>query len=459
MISFGKRIELMVDEYLIEEKKNLSFRYQIPRDCGCVIPFEKQWESAGSLGLTVFEDSESIKCYYRGFPQPQSGGLPQAGADFDSRQTSCLSVSEDGLHFKPYPVNEIEYDGIKENNIVRMDMFCHNFAPFYDTNPNCKPDERYKAIGGLLQQGGIHVFASPDGIHWHMLADGPVITKGAFDSMNQAFWNPNTGLYHCYSRYSWAPGIKYNDYTVENYYKIPGMMRAIQSCTSEDFIHWTDPVENEYALGHTDELYTNATHPIPGAEHIMVSIPMRINLSRQKLADYPIRGVSDAVLMTSRDGVHWDRFVKDAWIAGDVEEEREWTHRNFITLGGIIERGDKFIFYSEKKYMWNDCGIWAYSVPKYRLMSLYADGDGGSFVTKPLHFESDRISLNYATSAYGYIRVTVRDADGNVLYASDDIYGNELSHTLTIDGLAGKEGRILVEMKEANLYAIGAKMK
>ena len=58
-----------------------------------------------------------------------------------------------------------------------MDTFCHNFAPFYDTNPNCKPDERYKAIGGIIQQGGIHVFASPDGIHWHLLADGPVITR------------------------------------------------------------------------------------------------------------------------------------------------------------------------------------------------------------------------------------------------------------------------------------------
>ena len=163
--------------------------------------------------------------------------------------------------------------------------------------------------------------------------------------------------------------------------------------------------------------------------------------------------------MTSRDGVHWDRSVKDAWLSGGVEEDREWTQRNFITAGGIIERDDKFYFYVQKHYMWDDCGIWAYSVPKYRLMSLYADGEGGSFVTKPLHFESDTISLNYRTSAYGYIRVTVRDMDGTTLYTSDEIYGNELSHTLIFEGLTGKEGTLLVEMKEANLYAIGAKMK
>jgi len=93
------------------------------------------------------------------------------------------------------------------------------------------------------------------------------------------------------------------------------------------------------------------------------------------------------------------------------------------------------------------------------LMSLYADGDGGSFVTKQLRFESDTICLNYSTSAYGYVRITVRDNNGKELFKSDDIYGNELSHSLTIGGLEEKEGTLLIEMKEAHLYAIGAKMK
>lgn len=451
MITFGKKIELMVDDYLIETKQNLSFRYQLPTDRGCVIPFRASWEGEGSLGLTVFEDAENIKCYYRGFPTNQS--------DLDERQTSCLSVSDDGLHFTPYPVNEISYDGIKENNIVRMDTFCHNFAPFYDTNPNCKSDERYKAIGGIIQQGGIHVFGSPDGIHWHMLADGPVITKGLFDSMNLAFWNPQTGLYHCYSRYFWAPGLKHNDYTIDTYYKIPGITRAIQSCTSEDFIHWSDPVENEYAIGHPDELYTNATHPIPGAEHILVSIPMRYQASRKKDTNYPESGISDAILMTSRDGVHWDRSVKDAWLSGGVEEDREWTQRNFITAGGIIERNNEFYFYVEKHYMWDDGGIWAYSVPKYRLMSLYADGDGGSVTTKQLQFVSDDIFLNYSTSAYGYVKVTVLADDGTELFKSDEIFGSELSHRLHIDGLSGKTGTMQIELMEAHLYALGSNMK
>ena len=446
MIRFGNRIEMLVDEYLLAEKENVSFRKTEALDMGKIISFDAPWENLGSTGVTVLDSPEGVKLYYRGFPGVQS--------DDSERQTSCLSVSEDGLHFTPYPVNAIPYDGITENNIVKMDTFCHNFAPFYDENPNCKPDERYKAIGGILQQGGIFAFASADGIRWHMLSEKPVITKGAFDSMNMAFWNPHTRLYHCYSRYF--------DHRVKNE-QIPVGCRAIQSCTSTDFLHWTDPVPNEYAEGMpTDQLYTNATRAVPGAEHIMISLPMRFQEVRKKIHEFNGNvwgsgGVSDAGLMTSRDGVFWDRKVTDAWLSGGLYAH-EWTQRNFIPCGGIITRGDWFYLYVQKHYMWDDGGIWVYGIPKYRFISLYADNSGGYFATKPLQFTSDEIHLNYSTSAYGYVKVTILDEAGNEIFASDEIYGNELSYTLHVEGLEGKCGTLRIELKEAHLYALGSAM-
>ncbi|MBE6892070.1 MAG: hypothetical protein E7481_08630 [Ruminococcaceae bacterium] len=445
MIELGKRIELFVDEYLIAERNNVSFRLNPPQDEGKVIGFDEPWEGEGSLGLTIFDDGENIKCYYRGFP---TGAL-----DTDPRQTACLAVSDDGLHFERYPVNEIEYDGVKENNIIKMDEFCHNFAPFYDKNPNCKPDERYKAIGGESPVKGIHVFGSPDGIHWHLLHDKGVITKGIFDSMNMAFYSPSTGLYHCYSRYWYDPD---KDYEIDD--KEYKGIRSIQNCTSEDFIHWERPKENRYAEGHpTDELYTNAATTVPGAEHIMVSIPMRFHRSRKKSESIDEVGISDAVLMTSRDGVYWDRMVKDAWLAGGLIEH-EWSQRNFITSGGIICRNDKFYFYVEKNYMWDDDGLWAYSVPKYRLMSAYADGNGGTVTTKQLKFVSDDIFINYKTSAYGYVKLSFVDEQDNVIAETEELYGNELSEKIHVDGLVGKKGKIKIELCEAHIYAIGCDM-
>ena len=451
VIPFGKRVEPFVDEYLIETMTGVCFRGNTPVNRGKIFGFDTVWEGPGSLGMTAFQDEENIKLYYRGFPDLKGQD------DTSVMQTSCLSVSPigDGLHFSPVPVNEIDYAGIRENNIVKMDTCCHNFAPFYDTNPNCKPEERYKAIGGIIQTGGIFVYASPDGIHWKQLTDYPVITKGAFDSMNMAFWDGHAGVYRCYNRYFDSNG----DYPST----WGGGARAIQSCISTDFIHWSEPVFNQYADGIIDQLYTNATRPIPGAEHILISLPMRFHPTRKKVKehggsnDWSYNGASDLVLMTSRNGTFWDRTLKDAWLSGSTYSH-EWTERNFITCGGLIECGEDFLFYTEKNYRWEDDGLWAYSIPRYRFLSLYADGNGGTVLTKPLSFQTDDLYLNFATSAYGKVVVHVLDMDGTDIYTSEELYGNELSSSLHIEGLAGKVGRLYIELQEAHLYAIGSSM-
>ena len=63
--------------------------------------------------------------------------------------------------------------------------------------------------------------ASPDGIHWRRLADGPVITDGAFDSQNVAFWDTVRGCYVCYLR--------------DGHSAVRGIARA----TSPDFANWS----------------------------------------------------------------------------------------------------------------------------------------------------------------------------------------------------------------------------
>ena len=446
MIPFGKRIEPMVDRYLIGSAEDVSFRLEKPAERGKVLGFEKPWEGPGSLGLSVLQDGENVKMYYRGYPHDDGGD-----GDYSWKQTSCLAVSADGVRFERYPVNRIAYDGITENNIVRMDVACHNFAPFYDTNPACPPDERYKAIGGIggdSETRGMHVYASPDGIRWRDLTGGPVIDYGEFDSMNMAFWDPAAGLYRCYIRYF------DRDVTPDH---APWGVRAIRSAVSKDFIRWTQTVHNEYPEGLTDQLYTNAARPIPGAAHVLLSIPMRFQEARKKFPEYRYPGVSDALLMTSRDGVRWTLPVRDAWLSGGLNGH-EWTQRNFISLGGVVEMGDDFLLYAMKNYMWEDGGIWAYSIPRYRFASVYADGDGGRFTTKELAFETDDIHLNFATSAYGGVRVRVLDEGGAVRFVSEELYGNEISCPLHVDGLAGTCGKLEIALREAHLYALGADM-
>ena len=41
---------------------------------------------------------------------------------------------------------------------------------------------------------------SPDGVHWEMMQDEPIITDGKFDSQNLAFWDEVRSEYRAYIR-------------------------------------------------------------------------------------------------------------------------------------------------------------------------------------------------------------------------------------------------------------------
>lgn len=456
MIKFGNRVELMVDRYLINKMGGCTFRGTALKDEGKVLSFCEPWECAGSSSSTAFDDNGTVKLYYRGYPS-KTAGL----TELEENQVSCLATSTDGIHFTKTPINEIDYFGIKENNIVSMGLQCHNFAPFLDTNPSCSPDEKYKSICGHFKKG-IKTFTSPDGIHWKEKSDGFVITKGFFDTTNIAFYDNAHNKYRCFTRTFLNRERRIVD--VNETSNIPGAwMRIIQSSESADFENWTEPVPHDYGdHKEFEHLYTNATTPIPGAEHILASFPMRFHEQRKKVFEFEgnpqgSNGVSDMVFMTSRDGHNWDRTVREGYLCGSLDQ-KEWTQRNFIASSGIISRYDKFIIYVQKGYMWDDHGIWAYSVPRYRFAAIEAGYDGGKIETNDLEFESDDFYINYSTSAYGSIVITVVDEFGKFIAKTEEIYGNELSHKIHFEGIKGKHGRLIIEMNDAKLYAIGSDM-
>ena len=100
---------------------------------------------------------------------------------------TCYAESKDGIHWSKPELGLFEFGGSKRNNIVWSGVGTHNFAPFKDANPSCKPEQRYKALA--LGNIGLLAFQSPDGVHWSLVQNEPVITKGAFDSQNLAFWD------------------------------------------------------------------------------------------------------------------------------------------------------------------------------------------------------------------------------------------------------------------------------
>jgi hypothetical protein len=388
--------------------------------------------------FSVIQDGKKVLMYYRG----SSGG-----SDHSDAQVTCVAESTDGIHFTRPKLGLIEAGGTKDNNVIWRGVESHNFSPFLDTNPKTKPEERYKALGGVKQPGknwhqgetpgGLYAFASADGIHWKKMKDTPVITKGAFDSQNLAFWDATRDRYACFSRI------------------FSNKVRAVQSCTSTDFLAWSDGVPHRYAEGvPMEHFYTSATVPCPTAPHLFLSFPKRFVTNRKKVPEHEGPGVSDAVFMSSRDGVNWDRPFLEAWVRPGPDL-KNWTDRNNMTANGIITSETEWSLYISEHYRHADHRIRRLSVRKQGFASMHADAKGGEFTTHPLKFTGKNLVLNYSTSAAGSLQIDALDDAGKVLATMPELYGDDLeASVLDVSKFAGQTIRLRVKMKDADLFAL-----
>jgi hypothetical protein len=435
VLEIGSRWELFVDDWLIARLEGAELRLNAPIKREVVLVADQPWEGKWSAYFTALQDGAAVRLYYRGFTP----------ADVSPETCTCMVESNDGIRFERPKLGLYEFDGSKQNNIVHRGIESHNLAPFIDLNPQTRSGARYKALAGL--QSKLYALSSADGLRWQKIQADPVMTKGAFDSLNVGFWDPTAQVYRAYARY-WTGG-GYQGF------------RGIQSSTSTDFLRWSDPQPNRYAgSAPLEHFYTNATVPCPGAPHILLSFPKRFVPERTKLSGYNVQGVSDAMFMTSRDGVNWSRIFREAWVRPDLDE-RNWTHRSNMPAWGIVQTTpDEFTMYISEHYDWPDNRLRRLTVRRHGFASIHAGVADGVCLTQPLKFTGTELALNYATSAGGNVSVEVQDADGKALMQSNDMFGNELERVVPwlggarIADLAGKPVRLRLTLRDADVYAL-----
>jgi len=460
-IDIGSHLELFVDDYLIETLDGAELRLHHPVFREKVITFgDRPAEGNHSGYTTVFQDGDRFRMYFRGLRYDWED-------DYDSRrlthQHTCYAESKDGVHWTRPDLELFEYEGTKRNNIIWKGVGVHNFSPFKDTNPDCPPEARYKAVGSgrddreplpeTLKQNGLYALQSADGIHWSLMRASPIITKGGFDSQNVAFYDAVRGEYICYSRVGHA-GV-----------------RAIQWCTSRDFIKWTDPRLVTYGKGTPNEqLYTNAIQPYFRAPHILLGFPNRCRFDRKRDPARPKMGVADGVLMSSRDGRRFRR-----WVEGFIRPGPQWTHwwdrTNRPAWGLLVTKSDlpgapdELSFYTNEGNRTAECGLRRSTLRIDGFVSVHASHSGGQMRTRPLVFEGKALVINFATSAAGSIQVEIVEADGSAIpgFALSDcpeIYGDSIEEVVQWKGgtdpssLQGRPVRLRFVLRDADLYSM-----
>lgn len=450
-LPLGNRTEPMIDTYLFSECRGLSLRPGTPVCAGDSFVFERPWEGSFAAYCSLVQDGERALFFYRGLRDDT-----YLRSDSDVNQMTCVAESRDGVHFTRVPAGSLDAV-VPGTNAFLTGPDSHNFAPFLDTNPACRPDERFKAVAGETDENGVHglhAYASPDGLHWHRMTEAPVITDGQFDSHNVAFYDACAGIYRCYCRYWDADGNPTGDYVG---------VRAITSCTSEDFLHWTKPCPNRYDSLPGEHFYTNATIPFPGAEHILLSMPMRFAPDRKRNADWPETGVSDSVLMSSRNGTDWDRPCKEAFIRAGTDPLNWGDRSQMMARGAYVHPDGTVSLYISRHYRTRSNRMERLTLRPEGFMSLHAGWDGGELLTKPLVFGRGTLHINASTGAYGHVRILPEYPDGTPVPGFGDAplwYGDTFREAYPFGGdfsaLAGTPVRLRISLRDADLYSLRA---
>ncbi|MBQ4630273.1 MAG: hypothetical protein IJB70_04730 [Clostridia bacterium] len=468
-INIAQKREVFWDNFLLDEEKTTAFHRSFnltEKEVCTVLNQGKELESVSWLQVLKLPDG-GYRMYYCPWSQ------------WDKEIVIRLAVleSSDGLSWTRPSLNLFPHPELKENNIV-IDHLIDNAYVFYDTNPNCPEDEKFKAVcsdKAVSKDTGydscLICYTSQDGLNFKK---GWVLSEtGTFDTLNTVHFRD--GKYYAYIRdyHGFVPGKREST-----------GIRDIRVMTSEDFHTWTIPEELEYDDGLDYPMYTNNIHPYERAPQIRIGFPVRYydrgewTPNTAQFGSAPIKedvmkmearygiAVTDCVFIHSRDvnGKKWSR-SGEAFMTPGYETDENWMYGDCYLASNMIDSGkETYYMYCDKSCRTRGKGkeIIRYEIRKDGFACIMAGGEEKVAVTKPIVFEGKELHLNFETSAFGHIFVDVLDENGDEIpgKTSFEIYGNTIDRKVFLkdetdfSALSGKTVRLRFRMKDAKLYSI-----
>ena len=506
-IEIGTRRELFTDTTLIERidgQLDLRLHHPTPREV--VMIHDEPWEGNNTTYHCVFKDGDRYRMFYVGLHST----LTQKGQLNIGPSSFCYAESDDGIHWRKPNLGLYEFQGSKANNII-MDPATaarHNVrigapAVFRDDNPQAASDARYKTFMTSRSPLGMVPMKSPDGIHWSPISNKPVITDGAFDSMNLGFWDSERREYRAFWRIFTGGTTNAKEWK-------PAGVRAIRTATSKDLFHWEAQADLRYQSSLEIELYENGIHLYHRAPHLLIGLPVRYvdragapsttspdgsdqadservrnwPVSLRALPDFEQRqirsslserygtAITESLFMASRDGVNFHRW-DEGFLRPGPERPGTWNYGHQFIGWHSVETASTLEGAPNELSLYGTEGVWLEKqgkvVRRYTLrldgfVSLQAPMSGGELITKPLKFAGSQLAMNFATSAAGSVQVEVQDADGKpipsfALADCDELFGDSIDRTVSwnssadVSKLSGKTVRLRFVLKDADVYA------
>ena len=487
--------KLFLDDYEVEtiHDLNRTVHGPTPHPANPVLQPERPWEMGGihHYGTVLYDEQQELfRFYYNCQASEQDHQGKHVTVDGICYPTNtCLvayAVSTDGIHWERPILNQVNYEGSTDNNIVRIGQGDVEGVAVFHEPDDPDPARTYKAFywnqgcaqkcekeaGGMVianadVTGGIWVSFSPDGLNWTDYENNPVL--GSSDTGHYVVRNPQTKRYLAYGRFIPGKGL-----TVNGQY-----VRIIGSAQSENFINWTD-----FAIAvEADD--KEATGPPPMTQIYGMTVDSYEGLFIGGLWVYNFGGGAtiDTQLTVSRDGVNWQR-VAD--------------RQTFLPLGpkgsrsdGMVRPAARFIIRGDVIYILYGMIGGPHQTPDCRhvereyppavglgilrrdgFVSLDAGCDAGYVLTKAFWLQNYRaLHLNVDVQTGGSVRVTVCDwweglhpsdhsSDGSLpgFAESEPVFGDH-SDTIVrwperdLSEIAYRRVRLKISLEKASLYS------
>ena len=507
-VDIGSRRELFVDGYLIDSiSGDVRLQLHQPTRREIVFKTDKPWEGNAVGFGSVFKDGDLYRMYYGAgnwYPDGSATGWPL-----------CYIESDDGINWRRPLLSLYPHEGKYLNNMVAPHG-CEA-AVFKDENPDCPPDQKYKIVSTTHDPFGLYFRGSPDGIHFSEIEDRKMfITTGQLDSQNLVFWDSVAGMYREYHRVAInVPADEYRkEVTMRGRSPVGDTKtsRSARTSTAKTIFGFPEPKmvseprnwpkTNQLTQGEliefpgapTEEMYMPNIQPYYRAPHIFIGFPGRYTnrgwsepmhdlpgqedrLVRAEAATWGEFGrwgfaITDAMFMSSRDGVNFNRW-KEAFLRPGPREKDSWVYGDNFIFWGMVETQSTIENAPNEISLYAIEGFWQGNSTSIRRLSLRLDGfvsahalwAGGEIITKPIRFEGGNLTLNLETSAAGSVQVEILDIDGKPIegYTLADcptIFCDRIAKVVRwskkggdVRPLAGKPIRLRFVLKDADLYS------
>ena len=484
-LNIGSELQLFIDDYIVEKTSgNIKYELHHPEAREIAIEHDAPWEGSGSSFHSVFKDGDTYRMYYSAWDFT----IKQGKVTDDSHPYNlCYAESNDGITWHKPNLGLVAFNGSKDNNILMISGKLGDVYPdlghpsvFKDANPDAPADAKYKALirdwSPASGMRGMLAFKSPDGIHWTLMHEKAVLTDGAFDSQNLAFWDEYKKEYRAYWRYMAGKEA----------------IRSIRTARSKDFINWTDQHDLYYGNKAPEtQLYTNVIKTYYRAPQMVIGFPVRYvsrkwSASHRQLPDLANRelratgeerfgtALTESLVMSSRDRVNFKRW-EEAFLRPGIERTGTWNYGQQYIAWSMVETASALPGAPPEISLYAVEGFWGtiekgkdvlrrYTIRQDGFVSVNAPMSGGEIVTKPFLFTGKNLLLNFSSSAAGEIKAELQDKNGKPLsgFSADDcepVFGDTIERTVfwksgaDLSKLKGKTVKLRFVLKDADLYA------